>query len=155
VYQAHFLRSLRRKAIDKQRRFPGAPTQEAIARATTLWTFDDAVTAPIHGFRDAADYYARSSSLGFLAKVRVPTLLLSAIDDPFLPAEVLREVAAIASTNPALTAQITARGGHVGFVGGPPWSPRYYLEERVVEFLGDRLRHAHASAPPSVSVAGR
>lgn len=156
VYQAHFLHSLRRKASEKQRRFPNALTPGAIDRANTIWAFDDAITAPIHGFRDAVDYYARSSSLGFLASVRVPTLLLSAVDDPFLPADVLRRAATIAALNPALTTQLTPRGGHVGFVSGPPWSPRYYLEERVVAFLDERLRAARAGAPsPASASAGR
>ena len=156
VYQANFLRSLRRKAIEKQRRFPNALRPEAIARARTIWAFDDAVTAPIHGFRDAADYYAKSSSLGFLAGIRVPTLLLSAIDDPFLPAEILDDVATIASSNSALTVELTPNGGHVGFVSGSPWRPRYYLEERVLAFLEEqRLLRSRSSTPARASAGGR
>ncbi len=149
VYQAHFLRTLRRKANEKHRRFPHALDAGDIGRARTLWTFDDVVTAPVHGFRDAADYYARSSSIGFLARVRVPTLLLSAVDDPFLPATVLEEVRAIARDNPALVLEFPPAGGHVGFVAGAaPWRARYYAESRVASFLDERLR---ARTPTSTS----
>ncbi|HET9024465.1 MAG TPA: alpha/beta hydrolase, partial [Burkholderiaceae bacterium] len=105
--------------------------------ARTLTDFDDAVTAPVHGFDSAVDYYSRSSSLHFLGTIRTPTLLLSARDDPFLPREVLDDVALMASNNPALTVEFHDRGGHVGFVAGHvPWKAHYYAEERVAEFLG-------------------
>ncbi|HJU65386.1 MAG TPA: alpha/beta fold hydrolase, partial [Gemmatimonadaceae bacterium] len=89
VYQAHFLRSLKRKAHEKRRRFPDAMSAPAIDRARTLYQYDDAVTAPVHGFRDADDYYQRSSSIRWIERIRLPTLLLSAVDDPFLPHDVL------------------------------------------------------------------
>jgi uncharacterized protein len=142
VYQAHFLRTLRKKAREKEARFPGRIRPTTIENARTLWDFDDAMTAPVHGFRDAADYYARSSSIHFLHAVRIPTLLLNAEDDPFLPAEVLREVRAIAAGNPALTVQFSRRGGHVGFVGGgAPWRAEYFAERRAVEFLSAHTRY--------------
>ncbi|HJU88684.1 MAG TPA: hydrolase [Gemmatimonadaceae bacterium] len=155
IYQAHFLRSLRRKAEEKRRRFPDAIRAEAIARARSIWTFDDGVTAPIHGFRDAADYYAQSSSLGFLSKIRVRTLLLSAVDDPFLPPEVLQRVANIAASNSVLTTEFTTQGGHVGFVGGMPWGPRYYLEERVMAFLEEQLHRARRERSTRFRAAAR
>ena len=140
LYEWLFLRSLRRKAVEKARRFPGHPAFERVADATTLRAFDDVVTAPLHGFADANDYYAKSSALGWLRPIIVPTLLLSARDDPFLPASVLDEVAAIARTNTALTTEFVARGGHVGFVGGPwPWQASYYAEQRVAHFCADYL----------------
>jgi hypothetical protein len=136
VYEANFLRSLRGKVLAKRERFPDLADAGALARVRTIWDFDDVVTAPVHGFRDAADYYARSSALAFLAGVRVPTLLLSAVDDPFLPSEVLDEVRAVARDNPTLHVEFTPHGGHVGFVGGrAPWRAEYYVERRVFEFL--------------------
>ena len=136
VYGAHFLSTLREKAREKHVRFPGQLRWDATMAARTLWEFDDAVTAPVHGFRDAADYYARSSSIRLLADIRVPTLLLSAADDPFLPAEVLERVRALAAQNAALTLDFPEHGGHVGFVGGPaPWRPTYYAESRAMEYL--------------------
>lgn len=136
VYQWHFLRTLRRKAREKAARFPGQIRIEQVNAARTLWEFDDAVTAPVHGFASAADYYARSSSLGFLKEIRVPTLLISAADDPFLPASVLDRVRTVAAENARLVLEFSPHGGHVGFVGGPfPWAADYYAEARAVGFL--------------------
>jgi len=143
IYDRHFLRTLRRKALDKLERYPGLFELPALARAQTIYDFDNAVTAPVHGFVDAHDYYSRSSSLGFLESVAVPTLLLSAIDDPFLPRFVLDEVRSIADQNRCLELEFTERGGHVGFVGGRlPWRPFYYAEWRVCEYLALVLSQA-------------
>ena len=140
VYETHFLQSLRRKVEAKRARFPDLVEPERLRRVRTLWDFDDVVTAPVHGFRDAEDYYARSSSLRYLDGVRVPTLLLSAVDDPFLPPEVLDEVRAAARDNPALQLEFSPRGGHVGFVGGRlPWRPEYHAERRTLAFLASRF----------------
>jgi hypothetical protein len=135
VYERHFLRTLRRKAFAKLERFPDLFDSATLERARTLYEFDDVVTGPVHGFCDAHDYYSRSSSIHYLARVQCPTLLLSAKDDPFLPADVLDEVSAIARTNPYLTCEFTDHGGHVGFVAGAPWQPDYYGERRAGEFL--------------------
>jgi len=145
VYQHHFLKSLRRKALAKLERYPKLVSRASIEAARTLYEFDDVVTAPVHGFASADDYYSRSSSIRFLTRIRIPTLLLSAFDDPFLPAEVLESVVGIATTNPRLETDFPRIGGHVGFVSGAnPWRPFYYAEWRVTEFL-DRalaaLRH--------------
>lgn len=138
VYARHFLRTLKAKAREKHERFPVAVAWDRVAAARTIWEFDDAMTAPVHGFRDAPDYYARSSSIRFLSRIRTPTLLLSAADDPFLPREVLDDVRAIAAANAELRIEFTAHGGHVGFVGGSlPWRPAYYAEERAMRFLAD------------------
>ena len=140
VYTSHFLRTLRSKALAKLEREPDLFDVAALERARTLFAFDDAVTAPVHGFADALDYYRRSSSIRFLHAIRRPTLLLSAYDDPFLPSTVLDEVAAIADANPCLVAEFHPRGGHVGFIAGRwPWSPRYYAEDRVLSFLRGAL----------------
>lgn len=136
VYGRHFLRTLRTKAWAKLRAFPGIFDSAALDRARTLFDFDDAVTAPVHGFRNASDYYSRSSSINFLALVRRPTLLLSARDDPFLPPQVLDDVAEMARNNHYLQVEFHELGGHVGFVSGRnPFHPRYYAEWRVVHFL--------------------
>jgi hypothetical protein len=140
VYERSFLASLRRKALAKLERIPDLFDRAAMERVRTLYDFDDAVTAPVHGFADAHDYYTRSSSIHFLAGVRAPTLLLSAVDDPFLPPAVLDEVRTIAARNPALTVEFVARGGHVGFVSGRvPWRPFYWGEWRACEFLSRQL----------------
>lgn len=140
VYTRHFLRTLKAKARAKLARDPGLFDSRTLERAATLYDFDDAVTAPVHGFRDAHDYYTRSSSIGFLSAIRRPTLLLSAYDDPFLPPTVLDEVRRIADSNAFLTTEFHARGGHVGFISGvSPLSPRYYAEERIFDFLRGQL----------------
>lgn len=132
VYDRHFVRSLRRKALAKLVRYPDLFDPDRLARVDSIYAFDDAVTAPVHGFADAHDYYQQSSSLGFLPAIRVPTLLMSSRDDPFLPAEVLRRVEAVAAGNSRLTLDFTDHGGHVGFIAGArPWRPFYYAEWRV------------------------
>jgi uncharacterized protein len=143
IYDRHFLRTLRQKALAKLERYPGLFDKEALARAKTIYAFDDAVTAPVHGFANAHDYYSRSSSLGFLDRIARPTLLLSAIDDPFLPSAVLDEVEALATKNSCLTLEFTKHGGHVGFVSGMvPWRAFYYAEWRACEFLEGALRES-------------
>ena len=140
VYQANFLRSLRRKAALKRATFPDGVSARGVERLRTLYAFDDAVTAPLHGFADASDYYAQSSALGWLSRIRLPSLLLSAADDPFLPAEVLEEVRVIAAANTHLHLDFVERGGHVGFISGQvPWRPVYYAERRLFDFFGPRL----------------
>lgn len=146
VYDRRFLMTLRRKALAKLERFPDLFERHRLERARSIFEFDDAVTAPVHGFRDAVDYYTRSSSLEFLASIRVPTFLLSALDDPFLPSRVLQLVEDAAKANPRIELEITPRGGHVGFVeGSTPWNARYYAERRAFRFfdqvLERRARH--------------
>lgn len=140
VYDGSFLRSLKRKALAKLTRYPDLFDRERLAQARTVYEFDDAVTAPVHGFGGAQDYYTRSSSLGYLASVRVRTLLLSSSDDPFMPRQVLARVAPAARANPAFTVEFQRRGGHVGFVAGwRPWRPFYYAEWRAFRFFEDVL----------------
>jgi uncharacterized protein len=143
IYDQHFLRTLRRKALAKLDRYPGLFDRSALERAQSIFAFDDAVTAPVHGFVDAHDYYSRSSSLGFLRRITRPTFLLSAIDDPFLPSAVLDEVRRIADENHCLQLEFVDGGGHVGFVGGRwPWRAVYYAEWRACEFLAGKLGRA-------------
>jgi len=140
IYGRHFLRTLRAKALAKLRAFPGLFDRTALERARTLFDFDDAVTAPVHGFLNASDYYSRSSSLRFLDRIRRSTLLLSARDDPFLPPEVLDRVAVVARDNPHVHLEFHELGGHVGFVSGlSPFRARYYAEWRVVDFLAEQV----------------
>jgi predicted alpha/beta-fold hydrolase len=147
VYGRHFLRTLRAKARVKLERDPGLYDARALEKARTLFDFDDVVTAPVHGFANAADYYRRSSSLGFLSSIRCPTLLLSAYDDPFLPRSVLDQVAEVARGNRDVTVEFHQRGGHVGFISGRvPWAPHYYAEERVLEFLEVQLASSRTRA---------
>lgn len=136
VYVRHFVSSLTRKAEAVLARHPDLPVDRArVATARTFWEFDDAFTGPVHGFAGADDYYARSSSIHFLPRIAVPTLLYSAVDDPFLPSVVLDRVRETARGNPHLLPEFTPRGGHVGWVAGPPWAPAYHMESRVAHWL--------------------
>jgi uncharacterized protein len=140
IYTWSFLRSLRRKALAKLAEAPDLFAEGPLRAARTLTDFDDAVTAPVHGFESASDYYARSSSRHFLSGIRRPTLLISAYDDPFLPREVLDDVAVVAKRNSFISTEFHEHGGHVGFVAGRvPWRPVYHAELRVVQWLGDRI----------------
>jgi uncharacterized protein len=140
IYDRHFLRTLRAKATAKLAVYPDLFDSAQLAAARSIFDFDDAVTAPVHGFQDAHDYYTRSSSLRWLGRIQCPTFLLSAIDDPFLPASVLEEVRGIARENASLNLEFTDHGGHAGFVQGRwPWRPDYYAEWRACEFLSSLL----------------
>ena len=134
VYRTRFLRTLKRKSLAKLKKFPGAADPDRVRRARTLFEFDDALTARVHGFGSAPDYYAQSSSRSFVERVRVPLLLLSAADDPFIPAQCIPRPA-----NRSVTLEISPEGGHLGFVEGPPWRPRFYAERRAVEFLAQHV----------------
>lgn len=135
-YDRAFLKSLRRKALAKHSRFPDLFQRERLERARNIVDFDDAVTAPVHGYADAQDYYQRCSSIHSLETITVPTLLLSSRDDPFLPSRVLDLVEERARRNPCLTTEFHDGGGHVGFVTGAiPLRPRYYAEARAFRFF--------------------
>jgi hypothetical protein len=136
VYRERFLRRLRRKARAKAALHPGAFDLDAVLRSRTFAEYDDLVTAPIHGFAGAGDYWRRSGAAAFLPGVRRPLLLISAADDPLVPATALPVEAARA--NPSVTLEVTSAGGHVGFVGGAPWRREFWAEGRVLDFLASR-----------------
>ncbi len=137
VYRERFLRRLRRKALAKAVLHPGRIDATAVRRSRTFAAYDGLVTAPIHGFADAGDYWRRSSAARFLPGVRRDLLLLSADDDPLVPAASIPVEAARA--NPAVTLEVTRGGGHVAFVAGSPLRPAFWAEERALAFLVDRL----------------
>jgi predicted alpha/beta-fold hydrolase len=126
LYVWRLLRSLKRKVRARARELgPRIDLRQALA-ARTFRQFDDAATAPLHGFADADDYYCRSSSARYLDAIRIATRLIHAEDDPFLPATALPR--ASLARNPVLEPCFTRRGGHVGFVTGPPWRRVYWAE---------------------------
>jgi len=105
--------------------------------ARTFREFDDAVTGPLHGFSGADDYYTRSSSIHFLDRISVPTLCISAEDDPFLPPQVLERARSLAS--PSVEFLVTPVGGHTGFVGGRlPWRSEYWAEQVMTRWLASQ-----------------
>ena len=137
-YIARFLGTLKKKVRDVAARYPDAPLDLGrVAKSRTFRDFDDAATAPLHGFKDADDYYRSSSSINFLSKITTPTLCISAADDPFLPAPVLERVRAAASSSVELI--VTPSGGHTGFVAGPaPWKCVYWAEDVALRWLLER-----------------
>jgi len=142
LYVGQFLKTLKVKAMDIIRRFPeAAPVARLdltrIKRARTFFEFDDAATAPLHGFANAQDYYRRSSSLRYLNRIEVPALCLSSADDPFLPASVIESAQIVASDDVEIVS--TEWGGHAGFIAGRwPWKPLYWAEQRAVSWLASQ-----------------
>ena len=102
----------------------------------TFAAYDRVVTAPLHGFADEVDYWRRASCGPYLTKIRRPALLLSAVDDPFVPATALPDPDVLP---PRVTLEVTERGGHVGFVEGPPWRVTSWAERRAFEYLRGAL----------------
>ncbi len=144
IYTAHFASRLKSKTLDLLARFPRETAHvdaDRVRRARTFREFDECVTAPLHGFSGADDYYTRASSLPFLARIAVPTLCLSSEDDPLIPGETAHWAREAAS--PEVTFEITSWGGHTGFVSGSwPWRPSYWAEDRAIDWL---RRHAAQS----------
>lgn len=131
-YTQYFLRSLRRKMRVKAEQYPKRVSTGHLADIHSLRGFDDAYTAPLHGFDSAADYYQRASSKPLLSEISVPTLLLNAADDPFLPAACYPHT--LARTHNELTLEIPESGGHVGFVSFND-SGEYWSEQHAPSFL--------------------
>jgi uncharacterized protein len=139
LYVRAFVKTLVPKAESILRRFPETAARIDLPRAARAWTFrefDDAATAPLHGFAGADDYYARSSSLRVLGAITAPTLCLSALDDPFVPPESVD--AARAAASPPVRFRVTERGGHAGWVAADGLRPVYWGEEEAISFLARR-----------------
>jgi predicted alpha/beta-fold hydrolase len=132
VYTARFLKTLKAKALAKLDRFPGLYDRRAVAASDTIKAFDSLVTAPLHGYRDADDYWARAASKPGLKAIGVPTLIINARNDPFMPGEVLPgadEVSAL------VTLDFPETGGHAGFVTGPFPGAAGWLPGRLLDFF--------------------
>lgn len=146
LYTRRFLPTLCEKIAGLARLFPELEARvdlERAARARDFRPFDDAATAPLHGFAGADDYYERSSSIRFVGRITTPTLCISAADDPFLPSSVLETLRRQASPSVRLT--VTRRGGHVGFVSGRhPRRPTYWAEDAALGWVVARSSAAAA-----------
>lgn len=130
IYMARFLRSLREKVGQKAAQFPGQVPIEDLSQITNFRQFDDTYTAPINGFRDAEDYWTQSSSRQYIPEIRVPTLIVSALDDPFLSTSCYPR--AEADANREVSLRTPRWGGHVGFAEGVN---RVWSEQVARDFL--------------------
>lgn len=132
MYAMHFLSSLKPKSLAIARRFPGLLDPAKIRRARTMWDFDDVVTAPLHGFSGTRDYWTRASSKPWLRTVAVPTLVINARNDPFIPA---RSLPTAGDVSAAVVLEQPRQGGHAGFARGPYPGNLDWLPTRLLHFF--------------------
>ncbi len=132
-YQRYLLKRMKRSVTRKFDRHTAAFNWDRAMSARTFAEFDDAVTAPLHGFDGMQDYYDKCSSVNFLKDIERPTLVINALDDPFMTPEVIPDETRLSAS---VTLEVAEAGGHVGFIdGGTPWRPTFYLPERILSFL--------------------
>jgi len=132
IYSRHFLQTLVPKGVAMAQRFPGVLDHGRVRRVRSMYEFDDAVTAPLHGFAGTLDYWQRASSKPWLSEVAVPTLVLNARNDPFVPGASLpgpHEVSV------AVVLEQPDTGGHAGFLSGPFPGDLRWLPERLLQFF--------------------
>ena len=139
IYQWHFVRNLKRRMRRKAAAWPGTWSLDALGQIRSIRQFDDAYTAPFHGFRDAADYYHRASAMRVIGNIRIPTLIITAADDPFVPPGPFKEPAV--TRNRHITVKLTPHGGHCGFVEEScAGYDGYWAEREIVSFLASHCR---------------
>ena len=137
-YQWNFVRNLKARMRRKAAAFPDRFSIEPLTRIRTVRQFDEEYTAPFFGFRDATDYYYRAAALRVVDRIEVPTLIIVASDDPFVPADSFRQSAV--TGNPHITLRVSPHGGHCAFIATANGSgDGYWAERRVVDFLKDRV----------------
>jgi uncharacterized protein len=132
LYTHYFLRTLKPKALAMAARFPGTLDAAKIRRVRSMWEFDEIVTSPLHGFTGADDYWSRASSMPWLRSVVLPTLVLNARNDPFIPASSLPRHDQVGR---AITLEQPRHGGHAGFLVGPAPGRLDWMPRRVAHFL--------------------
>lgn len=140
LYQRYLLDRLKRSTLLKLQQFNDFPlplTPQQIQGFSSIEQFDEHYTAPIHGFLNAQDYYQQASGKAFLRHIRIPTLIIHAKDDPFLSDEVIPQADEL---SPYIHYELTRGGGHVGFVYGSPLKPRFWLNQRIPQFIIEQLR---------------
>ncbi len=135
LYTRHFLKTLKHKALEKLEHFPGLLNSADISACATLYEFDNLVTAPLHGFRDTEDYWDRSSSKPWLRHIEVPTLVINALNDPFMPASALPAPDEVSAS---VVLEFPEEGGHAGFLSTPFPGRLTWLPERILSFFGEQ-----------------
>jgi predicted alpha/beta-fold hydrolase len=136
VYTRAFLATMKKKSEEKLERFPGLFDGETMRRARTLRDFDDVVTAPLHGFRDTDDYWTRASAKPVLGRIEVPTLVLNARNDPFLPESALPGRADVSRQ---VQLELPDEGGHAAFVSAPFPGDIAWMPRRVTAFFSEAM----------------
>ena len=137
LYTRMFLQTLKPKCLAKLEQFPGLFDREALLAARDLYAFDNVVTAPLHGYRDTDDYWHRASARHVLHDITVPTLVLNARNDPFLPGVHLPSQA-----SKAVTLEYPDEGGHVGFPVGRVPGRIDWLPARILSFFDGKATRA-------------
>jgi len=133
IYQQDFVRRLKKRIRTKNQLYPELYDISGLRQVRTLKQFDERFTAPAHGFAGADDYYYRSSAIRVIDRIRIPTLIIHAEDDPFIPFAPLKDPAVV--NNPHILLAGTAQGGHVGFISADPnQEDNFWAENRIVEF---------------------
>ena len=138
IYQQDFLRRLKNRLRRKQKLFPDLYDISGLGGIHSIEQFDDHFVAPAFGFADARDYYAKASSLPLIRRIRIPTLIIHAEDDPFIPFAPLRDPSI--ATNPYVLLMATERGGHVAFLSANAGEDRFWAENRLVDFCVEMSR---------------
>jgi predicted alpha/beta-fold hydrolase len=133
IYQEHFVRNLKKRMLRKARLFPGQFDLGPLARVRTLREFDNTITAKYCGFRDATDYYTRSSALRVIAEIQVPTLIVTSQDDPFVPFASFSDP--VLANNAHIRVIAPERGGHCAFISRYAGEERFWAEAVVMEFF--------------------
>ncbi len=137
-YQNKLLKELRHKVREKFDGPMDAPFElPNLEELTDFFSYDDAITAPLHGFRDVTHYYQEASCIGYLHNIRVPTLAIHALDDPFMSPDIVPREDQISDQ---LRVEVSPQGGHVGFVASNRFGgPHYWLEERIPQWLAEQF----------------
>jgi predicted alpha/beta-fold hydrolase len=134
IYQWNFVRNLKGRMRRKALFYPGAFSLDRLPRIRTVREFDEIYTAPHFGFRDAADYYHRAAAMRVIDRIRIPALVITAADDPFVPTRTFRDP--MLASSPYITLIVTEHGGHCGFLGvaNGAGDDGYWAERTVVTF---------------------
>lgn len=138
-YEKYLLKKMQRLFIRKLEHHQAdiPPALKNIKQFRCFWTFDEHITAPLHGFKHVHEYYRKSSSRQYLSAIQTPTLIIHALDDPFMTPAVIPNASELSSS---VRFELSPKGGHVGFVTGRiPGRPVYWLDERIPLFLKDYL----------------
>jgi len=139
-YQRHLIKIMKQKLLAKARKFDLKKLinidEQAIKKLTTFWQFDDRVTAPLHGFKGAEDYYTKCSARQYLKNIQSSTLIIQALDDPFMTADIIPDESELSEH---IQLELSEHGGHIGFLSGHFLKPDFWLEQKIPEFLSTAL----------------